>query len=354
MRRLYLSSVLAFVLAAPASAADPPDLEQVAPYDARVVQRGERWYLGFATAVRNVGPGGLRIRGQGARPGTMAAHQLSEDGLQVLAPAVGMLRYVTTYGHGHWHLMQFMRYELRGLDVPGQLLDRKQGFCLGDAPFVDGWCARDKPWLTTTDVGIRPGGIDIYEPNVEGQELAIGPAITPSGRYVLTSRIGPTGRVQETRTDNNAASTVIELRWPLRHGQAIAALGSCLGEGCAGAVPPPPALRRMRASDARRLARRALRRQIGRLAGRARIRCRPARTRGACRVALRRDRVTVGGSVRVWYVAEGAATRWRYSLDVRRLMRGCRSACSRRIRIVDRRGGTVPPRAAGRVTGTGG
>jgi hypothetical protein len=339
--------MLAFVLAAPASAANPPDLEQVAPYNVRVVQRDERWYLGFATAVRNVGPGALRIRGQGGGAGTMAAHQLSEDGLQVLAPAVGTLRYVTTYGHGHWHLMSFMRYELRGLDVPGQLLDRKQGFCLGDAPFVDGWCARDKPWLTTTDVGIRPGGIDIYEPNVEGQELAIGPAITPSGRYVLTSRIGLTGRIQETGTGNNAASTVIELRWPLRHGQAIAALGSCLGEGCAGAVPAPPAIRRMRASDARRLARRALRREIGRLAGGARIRCRPARTRGTCRVALRRDRVTVGGTVRVRYVAEGAATRWHYAVDVRRRVRGCR-ACSRRIRTADRRGGTLAPRAARR------
>ena len=82
MRRLYLPSVLAFVLAAPASAAEPPDLEQVAPYNVRVEQRGERWYLGFATAVRNVGAGALRIRGQGAGAGTMAAHQLSEDGLE--------------------------------------------------------------------------------------------------------------------------------------------------------------------------------------------------------------------------------------------------------------------------------
>jgi hypothetical protein len=54
--------------------------------------------------------------------------------------------------------------------------------------------------------------------------------------------------------------------------------------------------------------------------------------------------VTLGGTVRAWYVAEGAATRWRYALDVRRRVRGC-SACSRRIRIADRRGGTLAPRA---------
>ena len=42
---------------------------------------------------------------------------LTEDGQQVLNPAVGTLRYVTTYGHAHWHFMRFMRYELAGLDV---------------------------------------------------------------------------------------------------------------------------------------------------------------------------------------------------------------------------------------------
>ena len=126
------------------------------------------------------------------------------------------------------------------------LLDRKQGFCLGDAPFVDGWCARDKPALTTTDVGIQPGGVDTYEPNVEGQEIAIDPDTAPSGRYVLSSRIGPTGSIRETRTDNNAASTAIELRWPLRPAQALTPPGSCVGEGCAGAVPAAPiAPRRM-------------------------------------------------------------------------------------------------------------
>jgi hypothetical protein len=349
MRRLILlASMLAAALAPPAAApaAELPDVEQVAPWNVRVEQRGARWYLGFATAVKNVGTGALRIRGHGSGAGSMTAQQLGEDGVQLLGPAVGTMRYVTAYGHGHWHLMDFMRYELRGVDVPGQLLDRKQGFCLGDAPFVDGWCARDKPDLTVTDVGIRAGGIDIYEPNVEGQEIAIGPAITPSGRYVLTSRIGPTGRIQESRVDNNAASTVIVLRWPLRHGEALAPLGSCLGEGCAGPVPAPPAVRRMRSADARRLARRALRRAIGRPARRSRIRCAPSRARrSACRVRLRRGRMTVGGTIRVSYAAEGAALRWRYSLDLHQHVRGCgRSPCSRRIRVVDRRGGTAPRR----------
>jgi len=343
---LILASALA-AASAPAAAAELPDLEQVAPYKLRVEQRDGRWYLGFATAVRNVGKGALRIRGQGSGSGTMAAQQVSEDGLEVLNPALGSLRYVTTYGHRHWHFMGFMRYELRGVNVPGVLLDRKQGFCLGDAPFVDGWCARDKPALTGTDVGIQPGGVDTYEPNVEGQEIAIDPDSAPTGRYVLTSRIGPTGSIRETRTDNNVASTALELRWPLTRTQELAPIGSCVGEGCAGALPAPPtAARRMSRSEARRLARRALRRVIGRLPAKVRMRCRASRLRGhVCHVRLRHGRLRFSGSVRVWNVVEGAATRWRYSANLVRRARGCTRSgrCVRRIRRIDRPG--VPPAA---------
>ena len=64
--------------------------------------------------------------------------------------------------------------EARGVDVPGVLLDRKQGFCLGDAPFVDGWCARGQARRSPPPTwASSAGGIDTYEPNVEGQEIAI-------------------------------------------------------------------------------------------------------------------------------------------------------------------------------------
>ena len=98
-------------LAAPSLTASVglPDIEQIPPYKVGVVRREGRWYLGFASAARNVGTGGLRIRGHRRPDGTMTAQQLTEDGLQVLEPAVGTLRYVTTFGHAHWHYMRFMR-----------------------------------------------------------------------------------------------------------------------------------------------------------------------------------------------------------------------------------------------------
>jgi hypothetical protein len=328
---------------ASASAAGLPDLEQVAPYDIRVEHRDDRWYLGFATAVRNVGTSALRLRGRGSGDGTMTAQQLSEDGQEVLQPNAGEFHYVTTFGHRHWHYMGFMRYELRGMDVAGALLDHKQGFCLSEADFVDGWCARGKPAITGTDLGLESGATDTYHPNVEGQEIEIDPDTTPSGRYLLTSRIGPTGVVQETRTDNNVASTVIRLKWPLGGTQAIAPVNSCVGEGCAG---PLPALRRaprwLSTTIARRLARKALRRTIGRMPSRARIRCRRARPRGnLCHTGFERGRRSYRGTVRLTYKPAGAATRWRYTV---RLVRRCAGTkgCTRRIRRIDRPGGTLP------------
>jgi hypothetical protein len=321
-----------------------PDLEQIPPYKIGVVRRDGRWYLGFASAVRNVGAGGLRIRGTRRPDGTMTAQQLTEDGLQVLEPAIGTLRYVTTYGHAHWHYMRFMRYELRGIDVPGALPDRKQGFCLGDAPWVSGWCSRGMPEVSDVEEGIRPGGIDIYEPNVEGQEIEIDRHTAPAGRYVLTSRIGPTGVLAETRTDNNVASTVVQLRWPLTDGQVLAPIGSCVGAGCAGPVPPTPRLPRMSRAHAQGLARQALRRELGPLRSHPRIRCRtPRKRRSVCAVRLTRGGARFAGAVRIWYRQEGAAARWYYSVDVVRRLTSCRGGgCTRDVLRPNRLGGLVP------------
>jgi hypothetical protein len=334
---------LPFATAGWTASAELPDIEQIPPYKIGVVWREGRWYIGFASAARNVGAGGLRISGRRRPDGTMAAQQLTEDGLQVLEPAVGTLRYVTTYGHAHWHYMRFMRYELRGIDVPGALMDRKQGFCLGDASWVPGWCARGMPEITAIDEGIRAGGVDIYEPNVEGQEIEIDRHTAPAGRYVLTSRIGPTGVLAETRTDNNVASTVIQLRWPLADGQVLTPLSSCAGEGCAGPVPPAPRLPRMSAKEAQGLARQALRRELGPLRSHPRIRCgQPRKRRDVCSVRLARSGARFAGTVRLWYRQEGAASRWYYSVDVVRRLTGCQGGgCRRDLRSPNRLGGSI-------------
>ncbi len=173
----------------------------------------------------------------------MTAAQVTQDGTGVLSDQVGTLQYVTTVTHNHWHLLDFMRYELQGIDHPTVIRDQKQGFCLaGDpaAPFVTGWCAQNQPTLTTTEIGLMPGGSEVYAPYVEGQEIMIDPTTAPAGRYLLSARIGPTGVLKETRSDNDVASTLIELKWaqgirsPLR---CRPAADQCIGDGMHGDTP---------------------------------------------------------------------------------------------------------------------
>jgi len=341
--------------ASPAYGQSLPDIEPGPPFDVRVAQRDGRWYLGFATEARNVGLGALRIRGTGSGSGTMTAAQLSEDGTAVLDGDVGTLQYVATVTHNHWHLLDFMRYELQGVDHPTVIRDQKQGFCLaGDpvAPYVTGWCAQGQSTLTTTEIGLMPGGREVYTPFVEGQEIMIDPTTAPAGRYLLTTRIGPTGRLKETRSDNNVASTLIELTWPAGASQppqlkpVDPAAAGCIGSGCARTLPAPS--KRV----ARRLARLALRRTVGRpLARRSRLECRAGRDGvHVCRVRARRAPVRFSGIARIWYVVRPSGTKWYYTVKGTRRTLGCGASCKRRIRRVGRLGGSVAVSARTRVS----
>ena len=338
--------VLAFTATAdPAYGQSLPDIEPRPPFDVGVVQRDGRWYLGFATDARNIGPGALRIRGTGSGAGTMTAAQVTQDGTGVLSDQVGTLQYVTTVTHNHWHLLDFMRYELQGIDHPTVIRDQKQGFCLaGDpaAPFVTGWCAQNQPTLTTTEIGLMPGGSEVYAPYVEGQEIMIDPTTAPAGRYLLSARIGPTGALKETRSDNNVASTLIELKWATGNSQphlrpVDPAADQCIGAGCTGTLPA--ASKRA----ARRLARRALRRTLGPLPSRRiHLKCKVERDRlHVCRVRARHAQLSFTGTVRIWYVVRPAGTKWYYTIKGTRRTIGCGSPCNRRIRRVGRVGGTV-------------
>ena len=355
MPRIRAPAVLVVVLmamtAAPAFGQTLPDVQPSAPSKVQVAQRDGRWYLGFDTETTNVGPGTLRIQGQGDGSGVMTAWQLLDDGTQV--DGVGTLKYVDGITHRHWHFMDFVRYELRGIDHPAVLRDQKQGFCLDDeAWFVPGtWCARDEPARTTMELGLVPGGRDLYRANVEGQEIPIDPVSAPAGRYLLSARIGPTGVIRETRTDNNVASTVVRLTWPTGGAQPQPQpIHSCVGRRCTKTLPAP------RAAVARALARKALRRTLGRGNARGgRVKCTVYREREhACRVRLRRGQVSFRGSVRVWYVIAPSATRWYYTVKVVRRVSGCGDPCTRTIRRTKRLGGNVAgtrTASASRVSG---
>jgi hypothetical protein len=140
-------------------------------------------------------------------------------------PRVGRLRFVTSPDHRHWHLLGFMRYELRD-PRSGALVrpDRKTGFCLGDRydagrreprkprrEVFRSDCVPDPDVLSLRE-GISVGYGDDYRPQLEGQFVDL-TGLAP-GRYLLVHRVDSARRLRERRRSNNASSLLIELRWP--------------------------------------------------------------------------------------------------------------------------------------------
>src|SRR4051794_33937702 len=159
-----------------------PDLDQETPSQLQIVSTGprarRRWWLGFSSAVSNVGAGPLKIVGHRTDTSTpaMVADQVI-DGAAEMVPNVGQLRYVHSADHQHWHLIHFDRYELRRAGSTRAVVrDRKSGFCLGDRyrvegqpllaappqPVVTGRCGMRQPALLQISEGISVGYGDVY------------------------------------------------------------------------------------------------------------------------------------------------------------------------------------------------
>ena len=244
-RRLLLLAGAAFLVAAAgavavwASAFDEgetkdllPNLAQATPDDltGRTADApgGPRFYLGFASAAANVGDGPLVVVGSrtSGRP-TMKVHQevRRSDGSTREVPLRSTMLYVRSPDHAHWHVLHFMRYELRSAAGGRVVRDQKTGFCLGDryrvgltlpgrpprAVYRDR-CGKGSPGRLSMNEGISVGWGDNYQPHLEGQELEL--TSLPAGRYVLVHRVNTTRDIVESDYTDNVASMAIDLRWP--------------------------------------------------------------------------------------------------------------------------------------------
>ena len=209
-----------------------PNLVQAEPGELRgrtaETPAGTRFFLGFESAAGNRGDGPLTLVAQrsGRQRPTMALVQeirRSDGGVRSI-PLRATLRYVRSPTHSHWHLLHFMRYELRG--EGGRLLrDRKTGFCLGDryrlglaleravrAGRYTDECGKGEPGLLSLRVGISVGWGDDYKPHLEGQEFDV--TDLPAGRYLLVHRVNPQRILLESDYGDNVSSLAFELTWP--------------------------------------------------------------------------------------------------------------------------------------------
>lgn len=132
---------------------------------------GTRRLLRFTTSIANLGGGPLVIPGPESAP-----HLYHFDAC-----------------HGHDHLSDFARYELRDRHGDVLAVGRKQGFFLVDiAPY----CA-DGPGGTDyyPDQGISPGWSDVYVSSIPCQWLDV--TDVPDGRYTLRIEVDSLGIVEQ-------------------------------------------------------------------------------------------------------------------------------------------------------------
>jgi hypothetical protein len=205
-----------------------PDLRQEPPRGLVLTRAGRRYRLGFDSAATNVGGGPLVIVGRrpNRRTATMEATQIIplEDGGTGRQRSVGVLRYVTSPDHSHWHLVPFMRYELRATDLERAARDRKTGFCLGDRYDAEislpgkprdrvyrSRCGLNNRRLVRLREGISVGYGDDYHANLEGQYLNI--TRVPAGRYYLIHRVNPDRRLRERTYVDNVSWLLVRIRW---------------------------------------------------------------------------------------------------------------------------------------------
>jgi hypothetical protein len=228
-----------------------PDFEQRQPTDLsiRTVTGGHRrhFLLGFDSATDNVGLGPVVITARRAtrRVPFMRAAQvvrLAAGGRRRTYPRVGVLRYVYSATHSHWHVMGFQRYELRRASDNALLLrDRKSGFCLADhyahapgnflneprSPVYTGYCEQGRPQAMAVNQGTSVGYTDRYPSHFHGQNLDL--TGVKAGTYLLIHRANRRYLFRELRYENNAASLLLRISWPngRRRPPAVRILRTC-------------------------------------------------------------------------------------------------------------------------------
>jgi len=223
----------------PAVAELLPDLEQRPPADLslRTVKRGSRrhFLLGFDSATDNIGLGPVILsahRSSRSVPFMRASQRARRArGSRRTYAQIGVLRYVHSSTHNHWHILGFQRYELRRIADNGLVVrDHKSGFCLADhyahAPgtfayeprhpvFMD-YCEQGNPKALSVFEGTSVGYTDRYPSYFHGQNLDL--TGVPPGNYLLVHRSNRRLLLHELRYENNAASLRIRIRWP--HGRS--------------------------------------------------------------------------------------------------------------------------------------
>ena len=225
-------------------AALPPDLMTlpIGPDQLLVIGEGKQTVLRLTTEITNRGPGPLEVfpsagsndcDGDGNfendrdtwqrvfadTNGSGAFEPEADDALS--ERRFGCMRYHAA--HGHWHVLDFARYELRR-EPSGKLVaaSRKVGFCLADdrlvypspatppAPHYPFGATSHLGCDQTATQGLSVGWADTYVFALPGQDLDI--TGLPRGHYCLVMRADPLDLLEETDHFGNDRRARLVLR----------------------------------------------------------------------------------------------------------------------------------------------
>jgi len=220
-----LAVSVAGVLAVPArtSAQDPqavpglPDLISDRPFIwfDKVVENPDGTLsrvLAFDGYLHNVGEGSLDLLGNPQIAGDVKQRVFDgESWEEVGAPTV---RYETTDGHNHFHLIGAVDYSLWSESQARQIGESaKVGFCLVDSEQVEAahdqfydlasfsYCNEDEPEATELRMGITPGWRDTYDASTTLQWVDV--SDVQPGRYWVGAITDPNDEIVESDEDNN-------------------------------------------------------------------------------------------------------------------------------------------------------
>ena len=117
-----------------------PDLIPTPAWSMRITRtRDGGQFLAFASNIWNAGPSPMVVEGF-RRPDSnvMDAYEYFYDGDTPVSRApVGEFEFDTRDGHHHWHMDQFVQYDLLNADQSQIVRSTKQSFCLVPTDAID-------------------------------------------------------------------------------------------------------------------------------------------------------------------------------------------------------------------------
>lgn len=171
--------------------------------------------LTFDGYLHNVGEGSLDLLGNPQIPGDVVQRVYDGDRWNVVeSENTPTIRYETTDGHNHFHIIGISEYALFDESRRTEIGESaKIGFCLIDTEQVEEitdafyeidryqYCGVDDPAATELRMGISPGWRDTYDASTTLQWVDV--STTAPGKYWIAARTDPRNEIVESNEDNN-------------------------------------------------------------------------------------------------------------------------------------------------------